>query len=480
MQAPGDLASFRLNQGEAAGSDTFARNTRSMPGAPRGGPSPQRAAAMKRWLADKIAFQRDPLVFLLARGCAAREALVPLSLGPGPVMLVADPALIEPIMSAPESEIGRAKPARRIGALAARSASAPSGEALFERRAAVRRQFATGLASAYVPQIAALARQQAAILARAEAFDAHEVTSRLTLRVICQILFGPSVLGTADESILVDAVRLVENDLAADQFRTLPPLPWVGRRRKAEARHGRAVVMHVVERAKARAADASVLRALEPMALPPEDLADEVLLLLLAGHHTTAAAAAWLLYHLARDPATARRIALEAATASDRAGELVAERLPQASVSLAFVREVLRLYPSTWWLWREVRQPIALAGCELKRGTSLLISPWHMHRDPRFWQAPERFRLDRAFQGPAYLPFGSGPHVCLGMGVGLLELQILALEFSAAYELRALDARVGGPKPSLVLIPPPLRLSLRPRGLSPLDAGAQHIAGSVR
>ncbi|MFG1417149.1 cytochrome P450 [Xanthobacter sp. V0B-10] len=428
---------------------------------------------MKHWFSDLIAFQRDPLGFFLDRGCKAQDPLVPLSMGPYAVMLVADPTLIKPIMKAPEAEIDKGQLIYKLREIIGKSSMTLSGEAHRERRAALHAQLARGLASTYVPQISALTRHQAAVLAREEEFDAHHVTSRLTLRVICNILFGPDVLSAAEESILVESIKLVEDDLAADIFKVLPDLPWVGRRKKARMRHGRAMMMHVVQRAKERAGDASVLRALEDLNLTEEEMGDEVLLLLLAGHHTTGTAGAWLLHHLARDPKAAEAIAEEAISVSDSAGELVPDRLPHAARSLAFVREVLRLYPSAWWLSREVRQPLELGGRKLKAGTSLLISPWHMHRDPRNWDAPSEFRLDRSFGGPAYLPFGSGPRACVGMGVGLLELQILALEFAAAYELKALDGEVGGPKPSITLVPPPLRLSLKPRDTHFAMAAAQ-------
>lgn len=419
---------------------------------------------MKHWFSDLIAFQRDPLGFFLDRGCRATEPLVPLSMGPYEVMLVADPSLIKPIMKAPEAEIDKGKLIYKLREIIGKSSMTLSGEAHRARRAALHAQLARGLASTDVPQISALTRQQAAVVARDQEFEAHHVTSRLTLRVICNILFGPNVLSVADENVLVEAIQLVEDDLAADIFKVLPDLPWVYQRKKARMRQGRDMMMFVVERARQRAGAASILKALEALDLSPEEMGDEVLLLLLAGHHTTGTAAAWLLHHLARDPETAALIAAEAMAASDSAGELMPERLPQASLSLAFVREVLRLYPSAWWLSREVKQPMELGGRKLKPGTSLLISPWHMHRDPRFWTDPEAFRLDRHYGGPAYLPFGAGPRACVGMGVGLLELQILALEFAATYTMQALDADVGDPKPSITLIPPPLRLSIQLRG----------------
>jgi len=418
---------------------------------------------MKHWFSDLVAFQRDPLNFFLERGSNATEALVPLSMGPYPVMLVADPTLIKPIMKAEEAEIDKGRLIYKLREIIGRSSMTLSGESHKARRAALHQQLARGLATSYVPQISALVRQQAAALAREELFDAHHATSRLTLRVICTILFGPNVLTRADENMLVEAIQLVEDDLAADIFKVLPDLPWVRRRKKARMQRGRDMMTFVVNRARAKASDASILRALEDLHLAPDEFGDEVLLLLLAGHHTTGTAAAWLLYHLACDPVLAARLADEAERVSDGAGEVIPGRLATAPVSLGFVREVLRLYPSAWWLSREIQRPLELAGRKLKRGTSLLISPWHLHRDPRFWEDPLVFNIERKFSGAAYLPFGAGPRTCVGMGVGMLELQLLALEFAAAYSLRPLGPPPSGPKPSITLLPPSLPLRVEPR-----------------
>jgi len=71
---------------------------------------------------------------------------------------------------------------------------------------------------------------------------------------------------------------------------------------------------------------------------------------------------------------------------------------------------------------------VELGKLRLKRGTSLIISPWQLQRDERHWTDPDSFRLDRSYNTPAFMPFGLGPRACVGIGLGLLELQLLALK----------------------------------------------------
>lgn len=218
----------------------------------------------------------------------------------------------------------------------------------------------------------------------------------------------------------------------------------------------------VINRARSKAAESSLLRALQTLNLSDEELNDEILLLFLAGHHTSGTAAAWLLYHLAVNENLCDAIAREAHSVSDDTGEIRPDQLRNAPLSLAAVRETLRLYPSAYWLSREAKQPVELANIKFKRGTSFLMSAWHMHRDPRYWDRPDEFDISRAhMKNPAYIPFGAGPRACVGMGVGLLELQLLALEMAASLEFRdATPFPAPRPKPSVTLIPPQIRIEV--------------------
>ena len=62
------------------------------------------------------------------------------------------------------------------------------------------------------------------------------------------------------------------------------------------------------------------------------------------------------------------------------------------------------------------------------------------------------------------MPFGAGPRVCVGMGVALLELQMLALEMCSAFNLVGVSPQSPGwPRASVTLIPPPMEISIRIR-----------------
>ena len=97
------------------------------------------------------------------------------------------------------------------------------------------------------------------------------------------------------------------------------------------------------------------------------------------------------------------------------------------------------------------------------RGAILYVTPWVLHRDARWWAAPQEFRPERFLPGApevprgAYLPFGVGPRVCIGQHFAMLEMTIVAAMLLRRFEL-ALPA--GAPAvPETVL-----NVTLRPRG----------------
>jgi cytochrome P450 len=119
------------------------------------------------------------------------------------------------------------------------------------------------------------------------------------------------------------------------------------------------------------------------------------------------------LYLLAHD-----RAALERAQSDD------------ADFIRAALDEALRLYPPTWMMSRQANQPDTLAHYAIDRDAILFISPWVIHRHPRFWEEPERFRPERFLGGaavpkPAYLPFARGPRTCVGMNLALFQAQAI-------------------------------------------------------
>jgi cytochrome P450 len=158
-------------------------------------------------------------------------------------------------------------------------------------------------------------------------------------------------------------------------------------------------------------------------------MVDQVAIFFLAGHETSASALAWALYLLAADPQAQERVYEE--------GKRITDNFSFSDISsLEFTRnvfrETLRLYPPVPMMVRENQCPEKFRDRDIPQGSQIVISPWHIHRHERIWDRPDEFEPDRwqsaqvknsSRQG--YLPFSSGPRVCPGAGIAMIEGTLL-------------------------------------------------------
>lgn len=105
-------------------------------------------------------------------------------------------------------------------------------------------------------------------------------------------------------------------------------------------------------------------------------------------------------------------------------------RLPAGRV----VEEVLRFRGTNQGVLREVVEPFAFGGADLRRGETICVSLADANHDPRHHARPEEFDVEANRE--SHLAFGVGPHHCLGAAVARLQLQ---------EALRAMTERLGPP-----------------------------------
>ncbi|MCP4308576.1 MAG: cytochrome P450, partial [bacterium] len=147
-----------------------------------------------------------------------------------------------------------------------------------------------------------------------------------------------------------------------------PSPPWRARERETRLAHARSIVDEVVSRARRSKIRSPIMLSLESADLTDEQISAEILGLLIAGHHTTGATISWIAQHLALDPTISDMIALEADAMLDALEAGDAGALRRAPLSLAFVREILRLYPAGWWTSREVMGKVTIGGKTFRAG----------------------------------------------------------------------------------------------------------------
>jgi len=175
----------------------------------------------------------------------------------------------------------------------------------------------------------------------------------------------------------------------------------------------------------------------EPMS--KQQLRDEVMTLFVAGHETTANALTWTLYLLSQHESV-RKKCVEEITAVCGNLPATTEQIPQLRYLTAVVEESMRLYPPAWMIGRRAIKADRIGEWEIPAGFNLLISPYAMHRDARYWTNPEKFQperfLDESSDRPrfAYMPFGGGPRMCIGNTFAMMEMTLVLATLIRKYK----------------------------------------------
>jgi cytochrome P450 len=165
---------------------------------------------------------------------------------------------------------------------------------------------------------------------------------------------------------------------------------------------------------------------------------------LFGGHDTLTMLLTSALWMLGRHPEAQRRVAEEAAgTLGGRA--LTAADVPSLGYTVQVLHEALRLYPPAPAVPRFVHTDIEVDGYRVEAGMVAIVAAYAMHRDPALWRDPLRFDPDRFRPELAdrigrwqYLPFGGGPHRCMGDHFAMLEATLALATVVRDVELTAL------------------------------------------
>jgi len=326
-----------------------------------------------------------------------------------------------------------------------------------------------------IDRVAAAAVERLAPRGEGRVLDVAPQMARLTLEVLEQTLFSqglgrdPSEFQRAVSRYFDTIGRIDPLDLiGAPQF-----LPRFGRMRGRDTLDffARAVDDIIGARKALLASGAAaphdiltlLLGARDPETgegIAADDVRANIVTFIGAGHETTANALTWTLYLLSQAPDWRERVEAEIDAHFDPANPAaLAEALPATK---AVIEETLRLYPPAAMLSREAIGPDTLAGRHIRAGTVVTVSPFLLHRHRTLWKDPDAFDPNRflganreAIDRYAYIPFGAGPRVCIGMGFAMLEMTM-----ALGHLLRALRFELA---PGHV-VSPVARVTLRPAG----------------
>jgi cytochrome P450 len=326
--------------------------------------------------------------------------------------------------------------------------------------------------------------------------DVHDDFMRLTLEIACKTLFGADACPNPQDVGIAMEVGL---RAIAVRFSRIVPIPdWVPVPSNIRLRRSIGTIDAVVDRviARRRAPEAGagsgsdllsiLLQARDEggAAMADAQLRDEVRTIFLAGHETTALALTYCLYLLALNPACQRALQAELGGALGARAPAY-EDLPRLDYTRKVVTESMRLYPPADVLGREALVDCSIGDVKVRKGTSLFMSQWVMHRDPRYFADPQVFDPDRwteefsrSLPRFAYFPFGGGPRFCIGQSFAMAEAVLTLAAVCRRFWFAPDPSFKLELWPSITLRPRDgLRLLVRDRGPDKaLESGGQDLA----
>jgi cytochrome P450 len=314
----------------------------------------------------------------------------------------------------------------------------------------------------------AMLERWAPAAARGEPLDVAAELMKLTLTIVGHALFGQDMLGGGDGTgrAVSTALRITNERFFSVVY--LPP--WVPTPKNlqfsAAMRVLDALVGEIIASRRSGPARDDLLGMLMEArdaegggGLTDAELRDEVMTMALAGHETTASALTWAFHLLAGAPEVDRALHEESTRVLEGRAPAV-DDLPRLELASRVHQEAMRLFPPVWIFGREALGPDRFAPYSIPAGAAVSISPYLLHRDPRFWEAPERFDPDRFLPAEvarrhryAYLPFAAGPRMCIGNAFAMMEMQIVLAGIAGRYRLEHVPERPVELEPSVTLRP---------------------------
>jgi cytochrome P450 len=297
--------------------------------------------------------------------------------------------------------------------------------------------------------------------------DVSREMNRLTLSIVGKTLFDVDVeeqAAAVGEALTAVMESFWMTMLPFGEVLERLPVPKLRRARMARARLD-AIIYRMIADRRSSSSDRGDLLSMLLAAQDEDDgrgmtdvqVRDEAMTIFLAGHETTANALMWTWFLLSGAPDVEARMHAEIDRALQGRLPSIAD-LPSLPLIERVVTESMRLYPPAWIIGRRAIDEYRLGQYIAPPRSILVMSPYIMQRDERYYGDPERFNPDRwtpefraALPKFAYFPFGGGPRQCIGESFAWMELILLVATIAQQWRLRLVPGHPVVPQPLITL-----------------------------
>ena len=411
----------------------------------------------------------DPLAFLEQLAAGSPDAdIVPFSLAGRPAFLLTHPDLAESVLVSHHHRFVKADGLQRARRLLGNGLLTAEGERHRRQRNVVQPAFHRQQLERYAGRMVDHAARVRDRWRPNQPVDVVAEAGALTLAIVGDTLFGADVESLSAE---VRQALMAASDALDPLVSLLAPARRVRPQRARLARVVDDLIANHLRSGGNR--DSLIALLLASQDAGPHTITDQVrddaLTILLAGHDTIATALVWTWILLAQHPDAGARLEHEVDAVLQNRRAIAAD-LPALAFTRAVLSESLRLRPPAWIVARSPVDDLELGGIRMPIGSIILISPYLMHRDRRFYREPFAFEPERWIDESApwrpkmsFIPFGAGPRSCIGEGFAWTEGMLLLATFAQRWRLRLADEHAIEPHPQITLRPPPgIRMVVQP------------------
>jgi len=393
-----------------------------------------------------------------------------IRMGNQPMYFINHPDLIRDLLVVNANKFVKGRALQRSKVLLGNGLLTSEHEYHLRQRRMIQPEFHRARIADYSRSMVEYATRTASAWADGDVRDIDREMIFLTLQIVGKTLFNADV-GTDADRIGGALNTMVElfNFLLLPFSEWLEKLPLPHSRKFDKARKTLDEIVYgiITDRRRSGRDEGDLLSMLlfakdetDGSVMTDEQVRDEALTLFLAGHETTANALTWTWYLLSQNPDCEAKLHDELKRVLPGRSPTF-EDLPSLKYLEAVLAESMRLYPPAWAIGRTAIEDHDFGGYQIPPGSVVLVSPFVLHRDQRFWKDATTFNPERWFEASVkeagqqniYVPFGGGVRRCIGEGFAWTEGMLLIATLAQRWKLRLDPGQRIDLKPQITLRP---------------------------
>ncbi|WOK35531.1 cytochrome P450 [Sphingomonas sp. C3-2] len=176
--------------------------------------------------------------------------------------------------------------------------------------------------------------------------------------------------------------------------------------------------------------------------LSDDEIFDHLNFLMMAAHDTITSSLTSMAWLLSRHPDWQERLRTEIRDLGINGDSLPHDRIDEMVLTEQAMKETMRLMPPVPSLPRRAIRAFSFGGYDFPAGTFVGVSAAYTHHMAEIWPEPDRFdpmrftpEAARTRHKYAWVPFGGGAHMCLGLHFAYLQAKIFLFHLLKDYRI---------------------------------------------